>query len=86
MMEAWARVFALFSRIGLSVAGQNYCGDLIFSGHTISITGLYLYINECKRTVVEAFDSRKQDVMVRFGWQLCTMCISLKLFFASSYH
>lgn len=44
--EAWWRVFSLISRMGLSVAGQNYCGDLIFSGHSVSIIGLYLYILE----------------------------------------
>lgn len=46
MLEAWTRVFSLVSRLGLHVAGQNYCGDLIFSGHSVSIIGLYLYILE----------------------------------------
>jgi len=46
LSETWTRVFALFSRMGLSVAGQNYCGDLIFSGHSSGLIGLYLYITE----------------------------------------
>lgn len=43
------RVLQLMSGFGLSINGkQTFCGDFIFSGHTVMLTMCYLIINECK--------------------------------------
>lgn len=43
------RVAKLMSGMGLSVNGQHvYCGDFIYSGHTVVLTFTYLLIAECK--------------------------------------
>lgn len=43
------RVWQLMSGFGLTINGkQTYCGDFIFSGHTVILTFCYLLINECK--------------------------------------
>jgi len=39
------------SGFGLSINGQHvYCGDFIFSGHTMILILSYLIISECKPT------------------------------------
>lgn len=43
------RVFQLISGMGLSINGKHtYCGDYIYSGHTIILVMSYLIINECE--------------------------------------
>ena len=35
--------------MGLSINGQHiYCGDYIYSGHTMTLVMTYLIIKECK--------------------------------------
>ncbi|KAL1139866.1 hypothetical protein AAG570_006843 [Ranatra chinensis] len=49
------RVFQLISGFGLSINGkQTYCGDFIYSGHTVILVMCYLIINEYspKRLIV----------------------------------
>lgn len=46
------RVLKLFSGMGLSINGQHiYCGDYIYSGHTMILIMCYLVIKECKWSV-----------------------------------
>lgn len=46
------RVLQLISGFGLSVNGKHtYCGDYIYSGHTVVLVLSYLLISECKLTV-----------------------------------
>lgn len=43
------RVFQLLSGFGLSINGKHtYCGDYIYSGHTVILVLGYLIIAECK--------------------------------------
>lgn len=43
------RVFQLMSGFGLSINGKHtYCGDYIYSGHTVMLVLGYLVISECK--------------------------------------
>lgn len=43
------RVFQLMSGFGLSINGKHtYCGDYIYSGHTVMLVMGYLIIVECK--------------------------------------
>lgn len=44
------RVLKLLSGMGLSINGQHvYCGDYIYSGHTMTLLMTFLIIKECKR-------------------------------------
>lgn len=51
------RVFQLISGFGLSINGKHtYCGDSIYSGHTVMLVLGYLVIAECKYLLaVDAF-------------------------------
>lgn len=41
------RAFQLISGFGLSINGKHvYCGDYIYSGHTVILVSAYLYIQE----------------------------------------
>lgn len=43
------RTFQLLSGFGLSINGKHtYCGDYIYSGHTVMLVLGYLVITECK--------------------------------------
>ena len=43
------RVLRLLSGMGLSINGKhNFCGDYIYSGHTMTLIMTYLVIKECK--------------------------------------
>lgn len=43
------RIITLFSGFGLSINGKHtYCGDFIYSGHTVILVLSYLIIAECK--------------------------------------
>lgn len=43
------RAFQLMSGFGLSINGKHtYCGDYIYSGHTVMLVLGYLVISECK--------------------------------------
>ena len=43
------RVLQLISGFGLSINGKHtYCGDYIYSGHTVVLVLSYLIIKECK--------------------------------------
>ena len=45
------RVLQLISGFGLSINGKHtYCGDFIYSGHTVVLVLSYLIIKECKNT------------------------------------
>lgn len=47
IIELARRVFRLMSGLGLSINGKHiYCGDFIFSGHTVSLVMSYLAITE----------------------------------------
>lgn len=46
------RVFHLLSGLGLSINGKHtYCGDYIYSGHTVILVLSYLIFKECKYNV-----------------------------------
>ena len=46
---AIARAVSMISGFGLSINGkQNYCGDFIYSGHTVMLVLGYLIISECE--------------------------------------
>lgn len=50
------RVFQLMSGFGLSINGKHtYCGDYIYSGHTVMLVLGYLVISECKLNTDEHF-------------------------------
>lgn len=43
------RVLQLMSGFGLSINGKHtYCGDYIYSGHTVMLVLSYLFIAQCK--------------------------------------
>ena len=43
------RVITLLSGGGLSINGKHiYCGDYIFSGHTMTLTMAYLAVKQCE--------------------------------------
>jgi shingomyelin synthase len=43
------RVLKLLSGMGLTINGKHiYCGDYIYSGHTMTLLMTYLVIKECK--------------------------------------
>ena len=45
--EIFKRVFHMMLGFGLSINGHhNYCGDYIFSGHTVTLTFFYLFLRE----------------------------------------
>ena len=49
------RVLKLLSGMGLSINGQHiYCGDYIYSGHTMTLLMTYLVIQECKLNETES--------------------------------
>ena len=48
-VEIARRVLKLLSGMGLSINGQHiYCGDYIYSGHTMTLLMTFLIIRECK--------------------------------------
>ena len=48
-LDVTRRVITLLSGGGLSINGKHiYCGDYIFSGHTMTLTMAYLTITQCK--------------------------------------
>ena len=48
-MDIFLRVVKLLSGMGLSINGKHvYCGDYIYSGHTMTLIMTYLVIKECK--------------------------------------
>lgn len=48
-LEITKRVLQLLSGFGLSINGKHtYCGDYIYSGHTVMLVMGYLIIVECK--------------------------------------
>lgn len=45
------RALQLMSGFGLSMNGQHvYCGDYMYSGHTVVLVSAYLIIKECTTT------------------------------------
>lgn len=47
--EIIQRALRLLSGFGLSINGEQvYCGDYIYSGHTVILVTAYLFIQECK--------------------------------------
>lgn len=50
-LEIMKRAFHLISGFGLSINGKHtYCGDYIYSGHTVTLVMGYLIIAECEST------------------------------------
>ena len=50
------RVLRLLSGMGLSINGKHvYCGDYIYSGHTMTLIMTYLVIKECKHNPQQIF-------------------------------
>lgn len=49
VVTALSRAIHLFSGFGLSINGkQVFCGDSIYSGHTVILVLGYLVLSECK--------------------------------------
>lgn len=47
------RALQLISGFGLSINGKHtYCGDYIYSGHTVMLVLAYLVITECKCNLI----------------------------------
>ena len=47
--EVLHRVLKIMSGFGLTINGQHvYCGDFIFSGHTMILVLCYLIVSECE--------------------------------------
>lgn len=47
LSEIFRRVFQMMLGFGLSINGRHvYCGDYIFSGHTVTLTFFYLFLRE----------------------------------------
>lgn len=66
------RVWQLLAGVGLSINGkQTYCGDYIYSGHTVALVLSYL-------TIVE-YSSRKLFPLHWFSWLLSVSGIALLL-------
>ena len=74
------RVFILMSGMGLSINGKHiYCGDYIFSGHTMVLTMGYLVIRECEWGLYDklvTFSPTLQityySLIISFLYSLCT--------------
>jgi len=50
------------SGMGLSINGKHvYCGDYIYSGHTMALVTAYLVIKECKKLniKIDCVENRK---------------------------
>lgn len=48
-LEVVKRSFKLLTGFGMSISGKHtYCGDYIYSGHTVMLVLGYLVISECK--------------------------------------
>lgn len=48
-LEVTKRIIHLFTGLGLSVNGKHtFCGDYIYSGHTVILVFCYLFISECE--------------------------------------
>ena len=56
------RAIQLLSGFGLSINGQHtFCGDYIYSGHTVCLVMAYLIVKECKcihNIVLSVIDAR----------------------------
>ena len=51
VLDVTRRVITLLSGGGLSINGKHiYCGDYIFSGHTMTLTMAYMTIKQCEYT------------------------------------
>ena len=54
VIDILRRVLKLLSGMGLSINGQHiYCGDYIYSGHTMTLLMTYLSVRECEYLVME---------------------------------
>lgn len=60
------RAFQLMSGFGLSINGKHtFCGDYIYSGHTVMLVLGYLTISECKFSLKLAYmPTRPTNVIV----------------------
>lgn len=74
-LEIARRALRLLSGFGLSINGEQvFCGDYIYSGHTVILVTAYLFIKECK------FLSSNEWVIVCFEWdQGCYKELSRKI-------
>lgn len=57
LSEIFRRVFHMMLGFGLSINGRHdYCGDFIFSGHTVTLTfckySLLIFINPCHKNIL----------------------------------
>lgn len=67
------RAFQLISGFGLSINGKHtYCGDYIYSGHTVMLVLGYLIISECKfiTEIASLFNSTDSRLMCFFNTDL----------------
>ena len=60
------RAIQLMSGFGLSMNGQHvYCGDYMYSGHTVVLVSAYLIIKECKFLVIFPYRGQEFDIELR---------------------
>ena len=58
--EVLHRVVKIMSGFGLSINGNHvYCGDYIFSGHTMILILCYLIIVDCKYNDNDSFSTKE---------------------------
>lgn len=58
------RALQLMSGFGLSINGKHtYCGDFIYSGHTVMLVLGYLIISECKFKQVHHYFNDKTLIL-----------------------
>nr|CAD7432399.1 unnamed protein product [Timema monikensis] len=74
------RVWQLISGFGLSINGQHtYCGDYIYSGHTVILVLSYLIISECEHLKININSPRRCFPFHWASWCLSTTGVIMVL-------